>query len=97
MSSVLLACENSRPSSLKEGQLFSQASVFSTVVLIGDTVNKQTNIANRTKSIKNTNCWEADKYQHRNHILKNGHWTEPAILAKGIAVNTACSYNVMLE
>ena len=32
---------------------------FSTVVLFEDTVNKQTNIVNRTGIIKNPNCCEA--------------------------------------
>ena len=35
--------------------------VFSTVELIESTVNKQTNIANRTQIIKNPNSWEADQ------------------------------------
>ena len=37
------------------------SNVFSTDVLIEDTVNKQTNIANRTQIIKNPNWWEADQ------------------------------------
>ena len=35
--------------------------VFSTIVLIKDTVNKQTNIADRIQIIKNPNWWEADQ------------------------------------
>jgi len=34
---------------------------FGTVVLIEDTVTKQTNIAKRTQIIKNPNWWEADQ------------------------------------
>jgi len=37
------------------------SNVFSTVVLIENTVNKQTNIANRTQLIKNPNWWKADQ------------------------------------
>ena len=37
------------------------SNVFSIVVLIEDTVNKQTNIANRTQIIKNPNWWEASQ------------------------------------
>ena len=40
--------------------LYLSVRVFSTVVLIVDTVNKQTNIANRTE-INNPNWWEADQ------------------------------------
>ena len=37
------------------------SSVLSTVVLNGDTVNKQTNIANRPQTIKNRNLLKADQ------------------------------------
>ena len=37
------------------------SNVLSTVVLIGDTVNKQTNIVNITQTIKSPNWWTADK------------------------------------
>ena len=37
------------------------SNVFSTVVLIEDTVNKQTNIANRAQISKNPNWWQASQ------------------------------------
>ena len=49
--------------------------VFSTVVLIEDTVNKQTNIANRTQIIKNPSWWEADQlaiYRQRGRGVELG-------------------------
>ena len=45
----------------KKKSLYLSVSVFSTVVLIGDIVNKETNIVNKQKLVENPNWKEADQ------------------------------------
>ena len=45
----------------KNKSLYLRVSVFSTVVLIGDIVNKEANIVNKQKLVENPNWKEADQ------------------------------------
>ena len=45
----------------KKKSLYLSVGVFSTAVLIGDTANKETNIINQQKLVKNPNWQEADQ------------------------------------
>ena len=46
---------------IKNKSLYLSVSVFSTAVLIGDTVNEETKIINQQKLVKNPNWKEADQ------------------------------------
>lgn len=60
------------------GNFILVSNVFSTVVLIEDTVNKQTNITNRTQFIKNPNWWKGphigEKDQKAIQFVISGEW-----------------------
>ena len=58
---TVMSNNNNNKSDNNDDNFISVSNVFSTVVLIEDTLNKQTNIANRTQIIKKPNWWEVDQ------------------------------------